>query len=264
MAKISSAVITRGSKRWHERQSLWRTKKKQVSEGENAKKLWLSKSHKESRGQQKPIYLTLSEKVDSLSAVALTAVGIPCHFPRSTLTHTHTRTQTHVRRLFSTACQLYLFNPDQWVVLHQGPVSAPVINMWVPLYQPQLQINQRVGHRRKGANISSITPERHHGEMQIASQESPGDVKEKLAGRQREANEYNGKCIQGEGENPLYSYQLIQSYQWRCTVKVEAVSNPLPSSPISTSQAFVLFNTGQATVIRPVGGWARPGELRRF
>jgi len=36
--------------------------------------------------------------------------------------------------------------------------------------------------------------------MQIASQETPGDVEEKLAGRQREANEYNGKCIQGEGE----------------------------------------------------------------
>lgn len=192
-------------------------------------KLWLSKSHKEFRGQQKLIYLTLSGKVDSLSVVALTAMGVPCHFPRST--HAHSHTQTHVRRLFRAACQLYLFNPDQWVVLHQGPVSAPVINMWVPLYQLQLQINQRVDHRRKGANISSITPERHHGEMQIASQESLGDVKEKLAGRQREANEYNGKCIQGEGENPLYSYQLIQSYQWRCTVEEGPMSNPLPSSP---------------------------------
>lgn len=68
--------------------------------------------------------------------------------------------------------------------------------------------------------------------MQIASQETPGDVKEKLAGRQRGANEYNGKCIQGEGENPLYSYQLIQSYQWRCTVEGGPMSNPLPSSPL--------------------------------
>lgn len=235
---------------------------------EKAPKLRLSRSHEEFIGQQKPIYLTLSGKVDSLSAVALTAVGFPCHFPRSTHihthTHTHVHTRTHVRRLFSTACQLYLFNPDQWVVLHQGPVSAPVINMWVPLYQLQLQINQRVGHRRKGANISSITPERHHGEMQIASQETPGDVKEKLAGRQREANEYNGKCIQGEGENPLYSYQLIQSYQWRCTVGGGPMSNPFALLPTSTSRASVLFNTGQATVISPVGDRARPGELRRF
>lgn len=69
--------------------------------------------------------------------------------------------------------------------------------------------------------------------MQIASQETPGDVKEELAGRQLEANEYNGKCIQGVGENPLYSYQLKQSYQWRCTVEGGPMSNPLPSSPLS-------------------------------
>ncbi|KAA8589253.1 hypothetical protein FQN60_012618 [Etheostoma spectabile] len=31
--------------------------------------------------------------------------------------------------------------------------------------------------------------------MQIASQETPGDVKEKLAGRQREANEYNENAV---------------------------------------------------------------------
>lgn len=39
--------------------------------------------------------------------------------------------------------------------------------------------------------------------MQIASQETPGDVKEKLTARQQEANEYNGKCIQGEERNPF-------------------------------------------------------------
>jgi len=71
--------------------------------------------------------------------------------------------------------------------------------------------------------------------MQIASQETPGDVKEKLAGRQLEANEYNGKCIQGEGENPLYSYQLIQSYQWRCTVEGGPMSNPFALLPTCTS-----------------------------
>ena len=219
---------------------------------------------KKSRRIHRPTKAYLSNSIresGQLERSSLDSSGIPLSFPK---VHTHTHTQTHVRRLFSTACQLYLFNPDQWVVLHQGPVSAPVINMWVPLYQLQLQINQRVGHRRKGANISSITPERHHGEMQIASQETPGDVKEKLAGRQREANEYNGKCIQGEGENPLYSYQLIQSYQWRCTVEGGPMSNPFALLPTSTSRASVLFNTGQATVISPVGDRARPGELRRF
>lgn len=62
--------------------------------------------------------------------------------------------------------------------------------------------------------------------MQIASQETPRDVKEKLAGRQQEANESNGKCIQEVGDARLYSYQLIQSYQWRRTVEEEAGSNP--------------------------------------
>lgn len=115
--------------------------------------------------------------------------------------------------------------------LQQSPVSASLINMRVPLHQPQLQINQRVGRSRNGANISSISPQRRHGGMQIASQETPGDVKEKLAGRQREANESNGKCIQGVGEALLYSYQLIQSYQWRRTV--EAGSNPWSPSQLA-------------------------------
>lgn len=160
--------------------------------------------------------LFLSGKVDSLSAVALTVVGFACHFTRSAHTDTHIHTRTHVRWLFRTACPLYLFNPDQCVVLHQGPVSAPVINMWVSLYQIQLQINQRVGHRRKGANISSITSDRHHGEMQIASQETLGDVKEKLTGRQREANEYNGKCIQGEKPPLFIPINTILSVEVRC------------------------------------------------
>lgn len=86
----------------------------------------------------------------------------------------------------------------------RGPTPGPVINMGLPLHQPSLQINQRVGRGRKEANISSITPERLHGEMQIASQETPGGCggEGKLAGRHRtgEANEYNGKCIQGEVE----------------------------------------------------------------
>lgn len=126
------------------------------------------------------------------------------------------------------------------------------------------------GYRRKGANISSITPEGHHGEMQIASQETPGDVEEQLAGRQREANEYNGKCIQGEGEEerkknpPLYSYQLMQSYQWRCTVGGGPASNPRPSSPLPPRQRLYYSTRGQAAVISPVGGRAGPGELRRF
>ncbi|TNN72840.1 hypothetical protein EYF80_016951 [Liparis tanakae] len=34
--------------------------------------------------------------------------------------------------------------------------------------------------------------------MQIASQETPGDVEEKLAGRQREANEYNEQTFDPE------------------------------------------------------------------
>ncbi len=146
--------------------SLWR---------ENGKNAAVNKS----RGIQRPTKAYLSDSIresGQLERSRLDSSGIPLSFPKvHTLTHTHT--ETHVRRLFSTACQLYLFNLDQWVVLHWGPVSAPVINMWVPLYQLQLQINQRVGHRRKEANISSITPERHHGEMQIASQETPGDVK---------------------------------------------------------------------------------------
>lgn len=198
----------------------------QRSQPKETPKLQLSKSHEDFRGQQKPIYLSI-RKSGQLERSSLDSSGISLSFPK-VHTHIHTDKQTHVRWLFSTACQLYLFNLDQWAVLHQRPVSAPVINMWVPLYQLQLQINQRVGHRRKEANISSITPERHHGEMQIASQETPGDVKEKLAGRQREANEYNGKCIQGEGENPLYSYQLIQSYQWRWTVEGGPCRTPCP------------------------------------
>lgn len=172
--------------------------------------LWREKAKtaavKKSQGIQRltKAYLSNSiRKSGQLERCSLDSSGIPLSFPK-VHTYTHTHTETHIRWLFSTACQLYLFNPDQWVLLHQGPVPAPVINMWVPLYQLRLQINQRVGHRRKGANISSITPERHHGEMQIASQETPGDVKEKLVGRQREANEYNGKCIQGRGENPLF------------------------------------------------------------
>lgn len=49
------------------------------------------------------------------------------------------------------------------------------------------------------------------------------DVKEELAGRQREANEWNGKCIQGGvvGGAPAlsYSYQLIQYLSMEvCTV----------------------------------------------
>lgn len=167
---------------------------------------------------------------------------------------------------------MYFFNPDQCAVLHQGPLSASVINMWLSLYRPRLQINQRLGHWRKGANISSITPERHHGEMQIASLETLGDVKKKLAGRQQEANEYNGKCIQGQGGNTLlYSYQLMQSYQWRCAVEGGPMSTPCPYPPpphshthTFTLHVSVLFKTGLAGVISLVGAWARPVELRRF
>lgn len=220
-------------------------------------KLCLSKSRKKFRSPQKPVYLTIRES-GQLEHSSLDSRGNPLSFLK---VHTHTYTDTHaqmrVRWLFSTAYQLYLFNSDQWVVLHRDPISTPVINMWVPLYQPQLQINQRVGHRRKEANISSITPERHHGEMQIASQETPGDVKEKLAGRQQEANEYNSKCIHGEGENPLYSYQLIQSYQWKCTVGGGPVSNPLPSSPLAPHKH--LYYSTQAK-LRSLALWeAGPG-----
>lgn len=73
-------------------------------------------------------------------------------------------------------------------------------------------------------------------------------MKEKLAGRQRKANECNSKCIQGTAEEPLYSYQLIRAYQWRCTVV-----QPSALLPTSTSPASVLFNTGQAAVISPSG-----------
>lgn len=71
--------------------------------------------------------------------------------------------------------------------------------------------------------------------MQIASQETPGGVKEELAGRRREANECSGKCIQGEGcwwgGGALlfsYSYQLIQSYQWGRVLYEEGTRDPRP------------------------------------
>lgn len=114
-----------------------------------------------------------------------------------------------------------------------------------------------------GANISSITPEGHHGEMQIASQETTGDVKEKLAGRQRGANEYNGKCIQG-GEKPLYSYQLIQSYQWRCTVRKEEGWCLTLGLPPLLRKGLYYSTWARATVISPVGGWARPRGVKEI
>lgn len=101
--------------------------------------------------------------------------------------------------------------------------------------------------------------------MQIASLETLGVVKKKLAGRQQEANEYNGKCIQGQGgKNLLYSYQLMQSYQWKCAVEGGPMSNPLSLPPTFTLQVSVLFKTGLAGVISLVGARARPVELRRF
>lgn len=206
-------------------ESLWRWEDKKI------KNCGCQRVQRNSEGQQKAVYPTLSGEVDSWSMAALTAEGIPCHFARPARVCTLADAWKMISR-----CRLSIAPFLTWInewSCTRGPVSAPVINMWVALYQPLLYTNQRVDQGRKGANISSITPERHHGEMQIASQETPGDVKKKLAGRQQEANEYNGKCIQGERESPLYSYQLMQSYQWRCTVEGGTASNP-PTRPLAS------------------------------
>lgn len=82
MAKISTAMITGGSGD----DTCSRASGEQRSQP--AERNTKTEAVKKSRGFQRPTKAYLSNYQDSWSAVALTAVGFPCHFPRSTHTHT--------------------------------------------------------------------------------------------------------------------------------------------------------------------------------
>lgn len=154
-----------------------------------------------------------------------------CHLPTHTF-YKHTRTHVqHTCTLGPCDYSVLLVNlhrpnqqsarasqpADQCVAAsHQGPdVGAGHYRVSATLSARAASKSKGSAAREKGANISSITPERHRGGMQIASQETPGGVKEELAGRRREANECSGKCIQGGGGwgrgAVVASYSLIHT-----------------------------------------------------
>lgn len=101
-----------------------------------------------------------------------------------------------------------------------------------------------------------------------------GDVKEELAGRQREANEWNGKCIQGGvgrgGGTPAlsYSYQLIQYLSMEvCTVGGGHSAGEWGGygpSPLSPRQRLYYSTVAGRRSLALRESRARPGELRRF
>lgn len=98
-----------------------------------------------------------------------------------------------------------------------------------------------------------------------------GDVKEELAGRQREANEWNGKCIQGGvvggggGLALSYSYQLIQYLSMEvCTVGGGHGAGGVFQALLPTFTSSVLFNSGRAAVISPVGGQGQAWGVKQI
>lgn len=149
-----------------------------------------------------------------------------CHL----LTHTFPNTHTHTCTLGPRDYSVLLVNLQQTTnqprkqapsqttdqcaaASHRGPdVGTGHYCVSATLSVRAVSKSKGSATREKGANISSITPERHRAGMQIASQETPGGVKEEFAGRRREANECSGKCIQGGGRGgAAASYSLIHT-----------------------------------------------------
>lgn len=143
------------------------------------------------------------------SAAALTgphlAASANHHCHLLTHTFTNTRTRAHWDHMIIQCCLSICTKPptnqptkhtpsqptDQCeAASHRGPdVGTGHYCVSATLSARAVSKSKGSAAREKGANISSITPERHRAGMQIASRETPGGVKEELAGRRREANE---------------------------------------------------------------------------